>query len=116
MVKENKARSKELNMACLDTSTVSENPNERIVLRLYIAGLTLRSTLAVERIRSICDRFLEGRYELTVIDLFLHPEMARQAQIIVAPTLVKQSPSPKRLFIGDMADEKRILQGLSIGN
>jgi len=89
-------------------------PSEHFVLCLYIAGLSPRSTLAVERIRGICDRYLVGRYELTVIDLFVYPEMARQAQIVVAPTLIKQSPSPKRLFIGDMSDEKRIFRGLNI--
>ena len=93
---------------------LSDRSTETYVLRLYIAGLTPRSTLAVERIRSICNRFLEGRYELTVIDLFLQPELARQAQVVVAPTLVKQSPSPRRLFVGDMSDEKKILLGLNI--
>ena len=88
--------------------------NEYVVLRLYIAGLSPRSTLAVERIQRICDRYLVGRYELTVIDLFVNPEVARQAQIIVAPTLIKESPSPKRLFIGDMSDEKKIFLGLNI--
>ena len=34
--------------------------------------------------------------------------------MVVAPTLVKQAPAPKRLFIGDMADEKKILLGLNI--
>ncbi len=87
---------------------------ECYVLCLYVAGLTPRSTLAVERIRAICERYLTGRYELTIIDLYLQPEAARQAQIIVAPTLVKQSPTPVRLFIGDMADEKKILKGLNI--
>lgn len=89
---------------------------ERYVLCLYVAGLTPRSTLAIERIRAICERYLSGCYELTVIDLYLQPEMARQAQIVVAPTLVKQSPSPMRLFIGDMTDEKKILQGLKIAS
>jgi circadian clock protein KaiB len=93
---------------------VSNRPKERYVLCLYIAGLTPRSTLAVERIRAICDRYLAGCYQLTVIDLYLQPELARQAQVVVAPTLVKQMPSPMRLFIGDMTDEKRILQGLNI--
>jgi len=87
---------------------------EGYALFLYVAGLTPRSTLAVERIRAICDRYLRGRYELTIIDLYLQPEMARQAQIVVAPTLVKQIPSPMRMFIGDMTDEKRILHGLQI--
>jgi circadian clock protein KaiB len=93
---------------------VASRSNERYVLHLYIAGLSPRSTLAVERIRTLCERYLAGRYELTVIDLYLQPEAARQAQIVVVPTLIKQCPSPVRLFIGDMADEKRILLGLNI--
>src|ERR1700722_14166750 len=95
---------------------MTHHTTERYVLFLYIAGLTPRSTLAVERTRSLCDRYLAGRYELTVIDLYLHPEAARTAQIVVVPTLVKQIPSPMRLFIGDMADETKILRGLNIAS
>ena len=95
---------------------VANRSPEDYVLFLYVAGLTPRSTLAVERIRAICDRYLRGRYELTIIDLYLQPELARLAQIVVAPTLVKQLPSPKRLFIGDLTDEKSILHGLQIAS
>jgi circadian clock protein KaiB len=95
---------------------VTNRSKECYILCLYIAGLTPRSTLAVERIRAICERYLAGRYELTIVDLYLQPEAARQAQIIVAPTLVKKLPSPMRLFIGDMTDEKRILEGLNIAS
>jgi circadian clock protein KaiB len=95
---------------------VANHSQGRYVLWLYVAGLTPRSTLAIERIRAICERYLSGRYELTVIDLYLQPEMARKAQIVVAPTLVKQSPSPVRLFIGDMTDETKLLQGLQIAS
>jgi circadian clock protein KaiB len=95
---------------------MADIPTECFILRLYIAGLTPRSTLAIERIRAICNRYLAGRFELTIIDLYLQPEAARQAQIVVVPTLVKQAPSPKRLFIGDMTDEKRILLGLNIAS
>ena len=93
---------------------MAQRSEERYVLCLYVAGLTARSTLAVERVRAICDRYLAGRYELTVIDLYLDPEAARKARIVVAPTLVKHIPSPMRLFIGDMTDEKKILRGLNI--
>ena len=91
-----------------------QRSKERYVLSLYIAGMTPRSTMAVERIRSICDRHLAGRYDLTIVDLYLQPEAARGAQIVVVPTLVKQTPAPMRVFIGDMTDEKRILHGLNI--
>ena len=94
--------------------TTAPVSKEYFVLRLYIAGRAPRSTLAVERIQRICDLYLMGRYELTVVDLFVNPEMARQAQIVVAPTLIKQSPSPMRLFIGDLSDEKKIFLGLNI--
>ncbi len=95
---------------------LASGDKERYILCLYIAGLTPRSTLAVERIRAICERHLAGRYELTIVDLYLQPEAARQAQVVVAPTLVKNSPTPVRLFIGDMADEKKILAGLNIAS
>jgi circadian clock protein KaiB len=113
-VKENEPPPKnQTNTEAFEERTASRS-NECFVLRLYIAGLTPRSTLAVQRIRALCDRYLVGRHELTIIDLYLQPEEARRAQIVVVPTLVKQIPAPMRLFIGDMADEKRILLGLNI--
>lgn len=38
-------------------------------LRLYVAGQTTRSTAACKNLRSICDRYLKGRYQIRVIDL-----------------------------------------------
>jgi len=95
---------------------MAKHSKERYVLSLYVAGLTSRSTSAVERIRAVCERYLAGRYTLTIIDLYMQPELARLAQVVVAPTLIKQSPTPVRLFIGDMADEKKILKGLNIAS
>jgi len=40
---------------------IADRHDEYFVLRLYIAGLTPRSTVAVERIRAICERYLAGR-------------------------------------------------------
>ena len=94
----------------------ANGPKERFVLVLYIVGMTPRSTQAVERIRAICDHYLLNRYEFTVIDLYLRPEEARRAKVVVAPTLVQQSPMPVRLFVGDMIDEAKILRGLNIKN
>jgi len=86
----------------------------RYVLRLYVAGLNRRSTLAVERIKAICEHQLPGRYELAVIDLYRTPQLARQAQVIAAPTLVKESPPPLRQLIGDMTNKNRVLRGLDL--
>ncbi len=84
------------------------------VMRLYIAGLTPKSTRAIENIKRICDEYLKGRYELEVIDIHQQPDRAREAQIIAVPTLIKQLPLPLRKLIGDMTNKERVIIGLDM--
>src|SRR5690242_12464750 len=84
------------------------------VLRLYIAGTTPRSTRAVMNIKDICQNSLSGRYDLEVIDIYQLPDMAKDQQIIAAPTLIKELPLPLRKFIGDMSNTDKILVGLEV--
>lgn len=87
---------------------------ERYLLRLYIAGLTPRSTRAIEAIKKLCESELKGRYELEVIDVYQNPEIASEAQILAAPTLIKKLPLPLRRIIGDMSDKEKVLLGLDL--
>jgi circadian clock protein KaiB len=91
-----------------------EMDSRKYTLRLYVSGITPRSTLAIENIRKICQQYLEGRYDLEVVDIFQQPEEAKKEQIIAAPTLIKKLPLPLRKFIGDLSDTERILVGLEI--
>lgn len=84
------------------------------MLRLYIAGVSLRSSHAIENIKKICEEHLKGRYELEVIDIYQHPELAERAQVIAVPTLIKKLPPPLRKFIGDLNDTEKILVGLDL--
>jgi circadian clock protein KaiB len=86
----------------------------RYLLRLYVAGLTTRSSTAIRNLRRICDEHLHDRCTLEVIDIYEHPTQARGEQIIAAPTLIKQLPAPLRRLIGDMADADRVLVGLDL--
>jgi circadian clock protein KaiB len=86
----------------------------RYSLRLFISGSTPRSTKAVASIRSLCEEHLSGRYDLEVIDIYQQPEHAVVAQIIAAPTLIKQLPLPLRRFIGNLSDRKKMLVALNI--
>ena len=83
-------------------------------LRLYVAGTTPRSLTAVANIKKICEEYLQGCYDLKVIDIYQQPTLAKGEQIIAAPTLIKKLPLPLRKFIGDMADRERILVGLDL--
>ena len=84
-------------------------------LRLYITGVTPKSTRALRNIKALCERHLLGRYDLEVIDIYQDPLRARTDQILAIPTLVKCAPLPIRRFIGDMSQTDKILSGLDLG-
>ena len=89
-------------------------PADRYVLRLYVTGMTPRSARAVKNLRAICDEYLEGRYELEVVDIYQQPVLTKGEQIIAAPTLIKKLPLPMRRIIGDMSNRERVLLGLHL--
>jgi circadian clock protein KaiB len=84
------------------------------VLRLYVSGMTPRSTEAIKNLTAICEKYLKDRYELEVIDIYKHPELAQTDQIIAAPTLVKKLPLPLRSLVGTLSNEERVLVGLNL--
>ena len=73
-------------------------------LRLYIAGNTPKSTAALINLKKYCELHLYDRYELEVIDLLLHPQLAAGDQILAIPTLVRKVPVPVRKIIGDLSN------------
>jgi circadian clock protein KaiB len=84
------------------------------VLRLYINGSTLKSTLAVKNIKQVCEQHLDGRYNLEIIDICKHVNLARDEQIVAVPTLIKRLPRPLRRLIGDLSDQNKVLLGLDL--
>jgi circadian clock protein KaiB len=87
---------------------------ERYILRLYVTGMTSRSSRAVDNLKAICDKYLEGRYDLEVIDIYQQPVLTKGEQIVAAPTLIKKLPLPMRRIIGDMSNRDRVLLGLDL--
>jgi circadian clock protein KaiB len=86
----------------------------RYVLRLYVAGISPRSSAAIRAVTQICEENLKGRYELEIIDIYQQPTLAKGEQIIAAPTLIKKLPLPLRRVIGNMANTDRVLIGLDL--
>lgn len=86
----------------------------KYVLRLYVTGMTPKSTRAITNVRELCKKYLAGRYELKVIDIYQQPKLAKGEQIIATPTLIKKLPLPLRRLIGDMSDTERFLVGIGL--
>jgi circadian clock protein KaiB len=93
--------------------TNSENASV-YVLRLFITGASPNSIRAVENIKSICEEYLPGKYDLQIIDIHQQPKLAEDENAIALPMLIKKSPGPERRMIGDMSDTQRVLKGLGL--
>jgi circadian clock protein KaiB len=83
-------------------------------LRLYVVGNSPKSSRAIANLKAICEAHLKDRYLLTVVDLYVHPERAKDDQIVVAPTLIRQFPQPTRRLIGDLSQTERVLNALEL--
>jgi circadian clock protein KaiB len=84
------------------------------VLRLYVSRSTLKSKLAIKNMKRVCEEHLRGRYDLEVIDIHEHANLARDEQIVAVPTLIKRLPLPLRRLVGDMSDLDKVLFGLDL--
>ena len=84
------------------------------ILRLYVNDSSLKSALAIKNIQVVCAQHLHGRYNLEVIDIYQHAQLARDEQIVAVPTLIKQLPPPLRKLVGDMSDLNKVLFGLDL--
>lgn len=93
---------------------LAHRDGDRYRLRLFVTGMTARSIRAIANLKAICEEWLPGRYDLEVLDIHQHPEMAREQDVIAAPTLVKELPPPLRRLIGDLSDSERVLAGLGL--
>jgi circadian clock protein KaiB len=84
------------------------------LLKLYVTGKTPRAELAIANLRRICEEELRGQYELQIIDVLEHPQLAEDDKILATPTLIKRLPPPLRRVIGDLSDKDKVLLGLEV--
>ena len=97
------------------SEAADELENPRFVLRLFVTGMTPRSTRAINAVRNLCEQRLKDRFELEIVDVYQQPAMIQDEQVFATPTLIKYQPAPLRRIIGDMSDTNRLCFGLGLG-
>lgn len=83
-------------------------------LVVYIAGNSSRSIAAKSTIERLCERHLDGGYQLSFVDVLEEPELAEEAAILATPTIVRRQPPPEVRVVGDLSDERAVLAALDI--
>jgi circadian clock protein KaiB len=86
----------------------------KLVLQLYVSGMSPKSMEAIQNINRLCDEYLEDSFDLEIIDLYKHPELAGEQQIVFSPSLIKRFPLPKKTLVGTFSDTEKVIKGLGI--
>jgi circadian clock protein KaiB len=96
-------------------NSVPEGPEgEKYILRLFVTGASPNSARAIINTRAICEKYLRGRYELEIIDIYQQPDMALMEGIVAIPTLIRKFPLPEERLTGDMSDMDKVIKGLNL--
>jgi circadian clock protein KaiB len=87
---------------------------QKYVLRLYVAGNSLRSMRTISILKKICEKYLAGHYDMEIIDIYQQPEALQKDHIFAAPTLIKELPPPLQKLIGDLTNVDKVIIALDI--
>lgn len=91
-----------------------QEEQDRYKLRLYVAGRTIKSTGVFNNLKRICEAYLASKCQIEMIDLLIHPQCAKEEQILAIPTIIRKFPLPERKIIGDASNTERVLVGLDL--
>ncbi len=86
----------------------------KVILKLYVTGKSPKSESAITNLRNLCDKQLDGEYEIRIVDVLERPQLAENERIIATPTLIRELPPPIRKIIGDLTDIEKVLLGLDL--
>ena len=89
-------------------------PEGKLILQLYVSGMSPKSMEAIENIKELCDQHLKDAFELEIIDIYKHPERAVEQHIVFSPSLIKQLPLPKKTLIGTLSQTDKVIKALGI--
>ena len=98
------------------TAALQARVHQEVVLRLYVAGASQRSTAAITALLKLCEQHFAGRYQLEILDIYQHADQALADAILATPTLLLLAPTSGRYFVGDLQRPERLFAALGLGS
>lgn len=93
----------------LENKPLCSQEENKYSFLLFVSGMSVKSVHAIENLRAICKTYLEGNFELEIVDIGRHKEQALKHQIIAIPTLIKTKPNGKKVIIGDLSNTQKVV-------
>lgn len=83
-------------------------------LKLFVAGESDRTREAAASLARACGDLLGGEVHVETVDILAQPELADEYRILTTPTIVRESPAPRRRVTGDLRDVAQVLAALNV--
>ena len=83
-------------------------------LKLFVAGDSPRAREAASNLARVCEQMLPGEVVVETVDVLEHPDLADAYRILTTPTVVRDSPLPRRRATGDLRDAEQLLAALAL--
>jgi circadian clock protein KaiB len=87
---------------------------DKLILQLYVCGMSPKSMEAIENINRLCQKHLKDVFELEIIDIYKNPKIAAEQHIVFSPSLIKRMPLPEKTLIGNFSDTEKVIKALGI--
>jgi circadian clock protein KaiB len=85
-------------------------------MMLFVAGDEHNSMIARKNLQDLCEREIQGRFSLKIVDVLEDFDLAIEFGILVTPTLLVNKPKPPVTIIGNLSDLRKIRAALRIGD
>jgi circadian clock protein KaiB len=83
------------------------------VFRLYQAGESINSMLALKNITAFCEEFYPNNYLIERVDVLLSPDVAWAEGITATPLLLRLAPKPSVRLMGNLNDTQQLINALN---
>jgi circadian clock protein KaiB len=83
-------------------------------LRLFVAGDSPDSAIAIANLEALFPNAENRHIQIEVVDVQREPARAARDGVMVTPTLLKVSPSPRLRVIGNLKNRDALLQLLGV--
>jgi circadian clock protein KaiB len=87
---------------------------QKYILKLYVVESSFSSDLALRNLKEVISHESKTVFQLDVIDVRKHPQLAEDDKILAIPTLIKKLPPPAKKIIGDLSNKEKLLLDLDL--
>ncbi len=86
----------------------------KLQLRLFVAGMTPRSTQAITDLRRLAADLFGHDCSVEVVDIYENPAAAAEADVVAVPTLVREHPLPRHRLVGSLGNLDKVARALGM--